>query len=175
MKQLFAFTLLLSLCTSFTLPSPLPKEVVVTIDYTESTLMINSVKIGKANQVAEVVALLGDYDRIKVEEGFSNYFFDEYGIMLIENKTKSQLHGFMVQFTKQDTEFSTSRAFSGKLYVNAKKVNPFKGMSFMERLIKDLSPRDTEGYKLTGATEELKVDFLYKPGGSMQLLFVNFL
>ena len=94
--------------------------------------------------------------------------------MLIENKITNQLHGLMIQFTKQETEFSTERTFSGKLFVNTKKVNPYKGMGFMERLLKDLNPRNTKGFKLTGATEQIKADYIYKPGGSLQLIFINF-
>ena len=163
----------LLLLSSFTLVEP--KDITISLDYPTESVTLNELELTATSSLEAVIEQLGNYDRVKVEEGFSNYFFDEYGLMLIINKKSETLHGLMIQLSNQYNEFSTTADFSGKLYVNTKKVNQFKGMSFMERLIKDITPRETNGYKLTGSPVKLKVDCLYKPGGNLQLVFVNFL
>lgn len=151
-----------------------PKDIDIQINYSEKNIKINSLALSGSTTIASIQEVLGTYDRIKVEEGFSNYFFDEAGIMVIVNEEKTQLHGIMIQLYNNNGEFSTEEDFKGKLTVNEKKINPLKGMGAMERLISDINPRNTRDYKLTGAIDAFKVDYLYKPGGRLLMIYVNF-
>ena len=151
-----------------------PKEARVTIDYNQKEIKLNDLVLDGSVSQDTLRHFLGLYDKIVVEAGYSNYFYDEHGLLFITNENTGRLYGMVVQFSASGTEFSLENNYKGKLTVNERRVNPFKGMAFMERLIKDISPRDQNGYKLIGAIEEYKVEYIYSRGGPLQLIYVNF-
>ena len=172
MKRLIPVLVITFLLSAFDyLP---PQDITFSINYSEKSIRLNDLALSTSTTIEDVKAVLGDYDRIKVEEGFSNYFFDEAGIMIIVNEESKKLHGMMAQLFNSGGEFSTEEDFKGKLLVNDKKINAMKGMGAMERIIADINPRNTRDYKLTGAIDPFKIDYLYKPGGRLLMVYINF-
>ncbi len=150
-----------------------PKGIDVAISSQNGSITINGTTINSSSDVNALQGTLGKHNRVSIETGYKNYFYDELGILIIENLQTEKIEGVAFQYNPRDSEFATKKGFKGKLMIDSSKIGRTKSATAIKKGLQ-VNIIEDQPTKISAANTKLRIDFLFNKIRQLELIYATF-
>ena len=152
----------------------LPKSPQISVDFKKQKLIINKRHIDGSSRLFDITKAMGRYDRTYEIGPYYAYFYDQWGILVLENKEQRTIEEVSFQYVLQSGRKATENTFQGKVRLAKKDLASMRSPQEVQQNFPKIDFQVLFDLLLRAQLERIRVAVIYTDEYDLELVTVNF-